>query len=79
MLFASNIFLFCSLPIVIIIYYILLKRSLKNYFLLIASLLFYAYGEQKFVLIMLVSIIINYLVGIFIDLSKNRKKYLNKY
>ena len=74
MLFASNIFLFCFLPAVVIIYYILPKRSLKNYFLLISSLLFYAYGEPKFVLIMLLSIIINYLVGIFIDLSKEKKK-----
>ena len=74
MLFASNIFLFCFLPAVVIIYYILPKRSLKNYFLLISSLLFYAYGEPKFVLIMLLSIIINYLVGIFIDLFKEKKK-----
>ncbi|EDS71940.1 hypothetical protein ANASTE_01644 [Anaerofustis stercorihominis DSM 17244] len=60
MLFSSNIFIFIFLPIVLFVYYFLLgkSRNLQNIFLFIASLFFYAWGEPKFVLIMLLSIII---------------------
>ena len=77
MLFASNVFLFAFLPLVIIGYYILPKRWLKNTFLLFASLAFYAYGEPKFVVLMILSIIVNYLVGIFLNLCQ-KKKLLSK-
>ena len=48
-----------------LIYY-LLPRNLKNLFLLVASLLFYAWGEIFYVLIMLVSIGVNYIFGLFL-------------
>lgn len=51
MVFSSTIFLFFYLPITLLGYY-LLDRRYKNVFLLIASLLFYAWGEPKFVFIM---------------------------
>ena len=70
MVFSSAIFLFIFLPIVLLIYYILPKLSQKNIFLLFASLIFYAYGEPKFVLIMMLSIIINYFLGFIIEYSK---------
>ena len=70
MVFSSTIFLFIFLPIVLLIYYILPKLSQKNIFLLFASLIFYAYGEPKFVLIMMLSIIINYILGFVIEYSK---------
>ena len=70
MVFSSIVFLFLFLPIVLIIYYLIPKIKYKNIFLLIASLLFYAYGEPKFVLIMMFSIIINYLLGFIIEYSK---------
>lgn len=70
MVFSSVIFLFIFLPIVLLIYYILPKLSQKNIFLLFASLIFYAYGEPKFVLIMMLSVIINYLLGFIIEYSK---------
>lgn len=70
MVFSSTIFLFIFLPIVLLIYYILPKLSQKNTFLLFASLIFYAHGEPKFVLIMMLSIIINYLLGFIIEYAK---------
>lgn len=66
MLFSSMIFLWLFLPVVFIGYRLLDKRY-KNLFLLIASLLFYAWGEPRFILIMLTIIAINYIFGILID------------
>ncbi len=74
MLFASNIFLFLFLPIVLVIYYVFMRtRSMKNIFLLIVSLLFYGYGEPKFVFIILISIFVNYIVGLLIELFRKKK------
>ncbi|GIP08708.1 MAG: MBOAT family protein [Paenibacillus macerans] len=73
MVFSSSIFLFLFLPIVLVIYY-LLKTEYRNFFLLLASLGFYAWGEPKFVFVIIASILINYLFGILINYSK--KKHL---
>lgn len=62
MLFSSAIFIFAFLPAAILIYF-LLPKILQNIFLLIISLLFYAWGEPVYVLLMIVSITINYLIG----------------
>ncbi len=62
MVFSSPIFLFVFLPFVLLIYYPLNPR-LKNIFLLAVSLTFYAWGEVFYVLIMLVSIGLNYTIG----------------
>jgi len=56
MIFSSLIFLFLYLPFVLIIYLLLVKKELRNLFLVLASLFFYAWGEGAYVLIMLVSI-----------------------
>jgi len=72
MVFSSSIFLFFFLPLVIAGYY-LLKENYQIYFLLLASLFFYAWGEPKYVLIMLLSIVINYTFGILIDKSHANK------
>ncbi len=77
MLFSSYAFLFFFLTFVLFFYYILFRknRSLQNIFLLLASLFFYAWGEPYFVLIMIGSIIINWLFGIIIhNNSKDKKK-----
>lgn len=73
MVFSSSIFLFLFLPCVLFGYYVLFARSrkLQNIFLLIFSLIFYAWGEPSFVLIMLISIIINWYFGIIIDKNRN--------
>ena len=55
MLFSSTTFLYFFLPVVLFFYYTIFRksRSLQNTFLLVASLFFYAWGEPKFVLIMI--------------------------
>lgn len=78
MVFSSTVFLFLFLPIVLIIYYnpIIKTRKFKNIFLLLASLLFYAYGEPVFVFFMLFSILVNYFLGIKVATSKHKKVYI---
>lgn len=73
MLFSSLIFLFVFLPSVILLYYIS-PRKLRNSVLLIFSLFFYGYGEPKYLIIMLLSIFVNYLMGLFVDKYRNEKK-----
>lgn len=69
MLFPSEEFLFAFLPIVIILYYLLIRRNVvyKNILLLLSSLAFYAYGEPKYVFLMILVIVINYLLGLLIS------------
>ena len=76
MLFSSSTFLFAFLPIVIFVYYVFLRkyRSLQNVFLLISSLIFYAWGEITFVFVMMLSIVANYLFGLFVSKTKNTSK-----
>ena len=62
MLFSSLIFVFVFLPIVLTCH-TLLKGTARNYFLLAASLVFYAWGEPKFVIVMMSSILMNYIFG----------------
>jgi alginate O-acetyltransferase complex protein AlgI len=68
MVFGSSIFLFFFLPLVISGYH-LIKENYRLYFLLLASLFFYAWGEGRYVLVMLLSIIVNYSFGLFIHKS----------
>ena len=68
MVFSSAIFLFIFLPCVLAGYYLLRRwRFLSNLFLTAASLFFYAYGEPKFVLVMLASITVNWALGLWVD------------
>lgn len=62
MVFSSLIFLWLFLPVVFVLNYIV-KDKYSNLLLLIASLFFYAWGEPRFVFLMIISIIINWLVG----------------
>ena len=71
MLFTSNIFIFLFLPCIILFYYLIQKRF-RNIFLLFASLLFYAWGEPKFVLVMIGSIVFNYFMALLISSSKKQ-------
>lgn len=74
MLFSSTVFIYLFLPAVLIIYYGLLRKSrkLQNYFLAFASLLFYAWGEPKFVLVMLLSILLNWMLGLLVAHNKQK-------
>lgn len=74
MVFSSLVFLFLFLPFVLIGNCILPTR-IRNMFLLLASLLFYSWGEGIYVLLMLVSIGVNYSLGHWLDrAADNRKK-----
>ena len=72
MLFSSMEFLLFFFPVVFGVCYLLPLR-LRNYWLLFASLLFYAWGEPQFVLIMLLSIGVNYLLALRIEELKDSK------
>ena len=73
MLFSSLTFLFAFLPIVLVLYYLSNERF-RNYLLLVASLIFYAWGEPKYIVLMIFSISFNYLLVLLMDRSKKRKK-----
>jgi alginate O-acetyltransferase complex protein AlgI len=66
MVFSSPVFLFLFLPIVVSLYWILGHRA-RNLFLVLVSLVFYTWGEGKYVALLLVSIAANYLFGILVD------------
>lgn len=66
MVFSSSVFLFHFLPVVFMAGFFV-KKEYANYFLILGSLIFYAWGEPAFVLIMLGSIVINWLMGIVIE------------
>ena len=76
MVFSSLIFLFLFLPIFLLCYFIPKKRKTKNIVLLIFSLLFYGYGEPIYVLLMILSIIVNYFIVLWMDKSSKPKKWL---
>jgi alginate O-acetyltransferase complex protein AlgI len=66
MVFSSIIFLFLFLPLTLTLYFITGKKR-RNLFLLCASLIFYAWGEGLYLLILLISIFINFSCGLLID------------
>jgi alginate O-acetyltransferase complex protein AlgI len=70
MVFSSAVFLFVFLPCVLLGYY-LIKSRYRNVFLIASNLFFYAWGGPEFVLVMITSIIINYVSGILIDRAHN--------
>ena len=75
MVFSSTIFLCVYLPLVLLGYYICPKKG-KNLFLLIVSLIFYAWGEPKYVFLMIFSILVNYVFGLLMDKHRESKKRL---
>ncbi len=77
MVFSSLIFLFFFLPAVLFCYYIVPQRHLavRNGVLLAFSLFFYFYGEPRLIILLLLSILINYLFGLLMR-SPHRKAWL---
>ena len=84
MVFSSTIFLFFFLPAVLLVYYLLFHlwrrsgaagswRMLMNGFLLLASLLFYAWGEPTLTWVMLLSSAIDFAAGLFIERDFQRR------
>ena len=73
MLFSSLTFVWFFLPALALIYYLAPGRKIKNAVLLIASLLFYSWGEPRYVALVLLSILFNYLFGLAIGKAGGRK------
>ena len=73
MLFSSIPFLFYFLPCTLLCYYIVPFRW-KNFVLLLFSLVFYAWGEPIYILLMLVSIVLGYIEGRLIERQQDQKK-----
>lgn len=76
MVFSSLVFLFLFLPIVLAVYFLLRNSAFRNVFLLLASLLFYAWGEPSYVWVMLVSIVANYFLAIWIEDHRSSGKQI---
>ncbi len=75
MVFSSLTFLFFFLPITLLVNF-LLPKAARNYWLLMASLFFYAWGAHEFVLVMIASILMNYVFARLIDWGKCRRLWL---
>ena len=74
MLFCSYVFILVFLPLLLFLYYIIKNRKYRNILLLIFSLIFYAWGEPKYILLLLISIVINYFIAIMLErINKNKK------
>ena len=73
MLFSSIPFLFYFLPVVLLLYAIS-PRKLKNFTLLVCSLVFYAWGEPRLVVLMLVTVLIGYVLGLLTERFPKCKK-----
>ncbi len=74
MVFSSTIFLCVFLPVVLLLYYAAPGIHLKNAVLLLSSLFFYAWGEPKYIILMTVSILGNYLFGLGIHARRSKEK-----
>lgn len=72
MIFSSITFLFFFLPITLLLYYVGNSVSWKNGVLLVASIVFYAWGEPVYIILMMISILFNYYAGRDIELKQNR-------
>ncbi|MBI5582974.1 MAG: MBOAT family protein [Deltaproteobacteria bacterium] len=75
MLFSSTVFLFLFLPLTLAGYYLIPVTKFRNTFLLTASLLFYAWGEMAYVLVMAASIVLNYIFGWGMEHLRDKKPW----
>ena len=77
MVFSSLTFIAFFLPITLLLYFISKNKTWRNVVLLVLSLIFYAWGEPRFVFLMIISIAVNYAAGLFID--KYKKARMKRY
>lgn len=75
MIFSSLLFLFWFLPIFFLIYYLAPPKA-KNAVLLIGSIAFYAWGEPKYLILIFVSIVVNYFAGLLMVKTNNKKLFM---
>lgn len=74
MVFSSLIFIFIFLPITLIVYY-LVPKTKQNYVLFISSLIFYGWGEPVYIILMIISIMINHIGGLLIQEYRSNKDF----
>ena len=74
MVFSSPIFLFVFLPVVLTLYWLLPGIKARNYWLLIMSLVFYAWGEILFLFLLCASTLGNYALGLWVDRNEDPQK-----
>ncbi|MGC3991081.1 MAG: MBOAT family O-acyltransferase [Chthoniobacteraceae bacterium] len=70
MVFSSTVFLFLFLPVVLLVYFAL-PKGMRNAWLLVASLFFYVWGEKEYSLVMIGSLVANYLFGLLVDATRD--------
>ena len=75
MVFSSTTFLFAFLPFSLAVYFALRSRKARNVWLLAISLVFYAWGEPVYVLLMIVSIVVNWLIALRIGPGAGSPKH----
>lgn len=75
MVFSGIAFLGLFLPITFFAYY-LSPRAWRNFTLAFASIVFYAWGEPRFLMLMIISIVVNYYLAIAVDTTHNRVRLL---
>jgi len=75
MIFSSLTFLLIFLPITLLLYYVV-PHWMKNAALLLCSLIFYAWGEPIYIILMLYSILANFVCGILMDNHPNARKQI---
>lgn len=75
MIFSSLTFLLVFLPLTLVLYYLVPNR-LKNAALLLCSLIFYAWGEPVCILLMLYSILLNYVCGLLMDSHRKARRQI---
>jgi alginate O-acetyltransferase complex protein AlgI len=83
MVFASMTFLWVFLPVVLCLYYILeafapssIRTEAQNILLLLMSLLFYSFGEPRYILLLLLCVLVNYIGGLAIDSARGQMRSL---
>lgn len=77
MVFSSILFLFYFLPLSLIVYF-LTPRKFRNLSLFILSLIFYAWGEPKYIFLMLFSTVVDYSAGRIIDFYDKKENIFGK-
>lgn len=76
MVFSSINFIFIFLPLLFLFYFFIPEkfRPVRNFILLAASFAFYAYGEPRYLVIMLISILLNYIFGLLLSIKRFKRK-----
>ncbi len=76
MVFSSTVFLFFFLPACLLLYYVLPGKWTKNVVLLLFSLVFYAWGEPIYVILMILNILFNWVMGLFMEKIPGWRKFI---